>query len=127
MLRAQDNSDAALGALCEAYRQPLVTWLRIRDYAPEDARTWFRVSLPTCSSREFLANIGREKGKFRTFILKCFQHYLSDQRDKLWPANGVGAGRSNRLTRRARRAAGSMIHPATQRRTSNTTELAPGR
>jgi DNA-directed RNA polymerase specialized sigma24 family protein len=92
VLRAQDNSDAALGALCEAYRQPLVTWLRIRGHVLEDAEDLVQGFFAHILAREFLANIGREKGKFRTFILKCFQHYLSDQRERI-SAHKRGGGR----------------------------------
>jgi DNA-directed RNA polymerase specialized sigma24 family protein len=93
VLRAQGNSDGALGSLCETYRRPLLIWLRIRDCAPEDAEDLVQGFFAHLLSREFLANIGKEKGKFRTFILKCFQHYLSDQRDKIG-ASKRGGGRA---------------------------------
>jgi len=92
VLRAQDNSDAALGALCETYRKPLVTWLRVRGYSPQDAEDLVQGFFAHILAREFLTNIGREKGKFRTFILRCFQHYLFDQRDKFL-AQKRGGGR----------------------------------
>lgn len=92
VLRAQDHSDAALGTLCEAYRQPLVTWLRIRGFGLDDAEDLVQGFFAHILAREFLANIGRDKGKFRTFVLKCFQHYLSDERDRI-SAHKRGGGR----------------------------------
>jgi len=92
VLRAQNHSDAALGALCEAYRQPLVTWLRIRGFGLDDAEDLVQGFFAHILAREFLASIGRDKGKFRTFVLKCFQHYLSDQRDWM-SAHKRGGGR----------------------------------
>jgi hypothetical protein len=46
------------------------------------ARTSLRVFFTALIEKNFLQSVGREKGKFRTFLLAALQHYLSDQYDR---------------------------------------------
>lgn len=93
VLRARDKSEAALGTLCENYRQPLLTWLRIWGYSQHDAEDLVQGYFAHLLSRDFLANVSREKGLFRTFLLRCFKNYIRDQVDRNKAAKrGKGAG-----------------------------------
>ena len=80
--RAQNDSETALGALCESYRQPLLVWLHTRGYSPEDAKDLVQGFLAHLLRREFFHRIERKKGRFRTFLLACLRNYVRDQRDR---------------------------------------------
>ncbi len=82
VLRARDKSEAALGGLCQSYRQPLIVWLRARGYSPHDAEDLVQGLFAQLLGREFLSNVAREKGRFRTFMLRCLKNYLMDQHAK---------------------------------------------
>jgi RNA polymerase sigma-70 factor (ECF subfamily) len=78
VLRARDKSESALGLLCETYRQPLLIWLRIQGYGTHDAEDAVQGFFAQVLGREFLQNVSREKGAFRTFLLRCLKNYLRD-------------------------------------------------
>jgi RNA polymerase sigma factor (sigma-70 family) len=82
VLRAKDKSQAALGSLCQNYRQPLLIWLRSRGHAPADAEDLVQGFFAHLFKRDFLGNVAQEKGKFRTFLLSSFKNFLSDAYDK---------------------------------------------
>src|SRR5436190_17379166 len=79
VLRARDKSEFALSTLCESYRRPLLIWLRSQGYTQHDAEDLVQGCFAHLLSRDFLANVGKEKGAFRTFLLRCLKHYIRDQ------------------------------------------------
>ena len=82
VLRARDKSEAALNHLCQSYRQPLVVWLRARGQTPHDAEDMVQGLFAHLFGRDFLNNVSREKGRFRTFLLQCLKNHLNDEHDK---------------------------------------------
>lgn len=78
VLRAKDNSTAALNALCATYRSALLAWLRCRGLS-NDAEDLVHGFLTSLLARNFLAGISPEKGRFRTFLLTSFTNYLRDR------------------------------------------------
>ena len=82
MLRARDKSSGALEALCGNYREPLIAWLRARGYAERDREDLVHDFLGHILTSDFPKNVAQPKGKFRTFLLKPFQNFLSDKRDR---------------------------------------------
>jgi RNA polymerase sigma-70 factor (ECF subfamily) len=93
VLRARDKSETALGSLCSSYRQPLLVWLRSRNNTPHDAEDLVQGFLTHMLRGNFLSNVAKEKGKFRTFLLRCLKNYLSDQRE-LGQAAKRGGGKA---------------------------------
>lgn len=94
VLQAREKSETALSTLCESYRQPLLVLARSElakfgqpQHLAEDQVQGFLLHLLT---RNFLENVGPEKGRFRTFLRRCFQHYLRDLADKLKAAKRGG-------------------------------------
>ncbi|MCX6930138.1 MAG: sigma-70 family RNA polymerase sigma factor [Verrucomicrobia bacterium] len=79
VMRAKDDSATALNSLGLAYRAALVVWLRCRGAKPEDAEDLVQGLFEHLLSYEFLRNVARQKGRFRTFLLAAFQNYLCDQ------------------------------------------------
>jgi DNA-directed RNA polymerase specialized sigma24 family protein len=82
VMRAKDDSAAALNALCAAYRSPLLVWSRCRGQSAEDAEDQVQGFFERLLKGDFLRNVGREKGRFRTFLLTSFQNYLHDLRKR---------------------------------------------
>ena len=80
--RAQDKSETALNSLFQSYRSPLLIWLRARHYSPHDAEDLLQGFFANLLRHNFLKDVCREKGKFRTFLLTSLKHHLSDERDK---------------------------------------------
>lgn len=72
----------ALAVLCRTYWYPLYAYVRRRGLSPQDAedRTQgFFLQLVRLNS---LAEVAREKGRFRAFLLASMKHYLADARDR---------------------------------------------
>ncbi len=79
-----DSSPAAreaLEELCRTYWFPLYAYTRRRGFSPHDAEDLVQGFLARLIEKEMLAALQREGGRFRAFLLACFNHFLSDQRD----------------------------------------------
>src|SRR5204862_1398091 len=93
VLRARDKSEAALESLFAHYRDPLLVWLRIQGYTLPDAEDILQGFMQGLLRREALSGVAREKGRFRTFLLRCLKNYLRDEHDKKVTAKR-GAGQA---------------------------------
>ena len=86
VLQAQADSspDAAraLDALCRTYWVPLYSYVRQQGHSPHDAQDLTQEFFARFVGKDYLASVGREKGKFRSFLLKALNHFLADQRDR---------------------------------------------
>jgi RNA polymerase sigma factor (sigma-70 family) len=82
VLRAQEKSEVALGELCATYRRPLLIWLQAQGVGRPDAEDLIQGYFAHLLSRDFLGNVAREKGAFRTFLLRCLKNFIRDQIDK---------------------------------------------
>jgi DNA-directed RNA polymerase specialized sigma24 family protein len=77
---AHDQSQtgrAALAALCQIYWYPLYAFARRRGYSPPDAQDLTQGFFLDILEHRALSRVDRLKGKFRSFLLACFQKYLS--------------------------------------------------
>src|ERR1700722_3071264 len=91
MASAHDQSQAgraALAALCQTYWYPLYAFARRRGHSPPDAQDLTQGFFLHVLERQTLSQVDRLKGKFRSFLLACFQNYVS-----------VEAQRTHRLKR----------------------------
>ncbi len=82
VLRAQGKSEAALNSLCQHYRQPLIVWLRSRGNTLHDAEDLVQSLFASLLGRNFLGTVAKEKGRFRTFLLRCLKNHVADMRAK---------------------------------------------
>jgi RNA polymerase sigma factor (sigma-70 family) len=73
----------ALEKLCRTYWYPLYAFVRRRGYSPEDAEDLTQEFLARLLAKDFLRGVGPRKGRFRTFLLACLDHFLIDTWDKL--------------------------------------------
>lgn len=74
-----DDSDAALGVLCETYWRPLYLFARRKGIADEDARDVVQAFFLKVIEKDYFAPADQSKGRFRTFLLTCFQRFLANE------------------------------------------------
>lgn len=83
VLRAGDVDSpvarAALEKLCSGYWYPLYAHARRRGHGPDDAADLTQEFFATLLRRNSLAQVGPEKGRFRTFLLTSLDYFLIDQ------------------------------------------------
>jgi len=71
----------ALERLCRTYWYPLYAYTRRRGFGPHDAEDLVQGFFARLIEKEMLHRVRREGGRFRAFLLTCFNHFLSDQQD----------------------------------------------
>ena len=69
----------ALEDLCRAYWPPLYSFLRRQGHSPHDAEDLVQGFLARLLAREDLAEVGPEKGRFRTFLLRSLSNFVIKQ------------------------------------------------
>jgi RNA polymerase sigma-70 factor (ECF subfamily) len=72
----------ALAQLCQTYWYPLYAYVRRRGHSPEDAEDLTQGFFARLLELGSLAEVSREKGRFRSFLLASLNHYLSDAWDR---------------------------------------------
>lgn len=79
-----------LEELCRAYWSPLYAFLRRQGHSPHDAEDLVQGFLARLLAREDLAEVGPEKGRFRTFLLSSLRNFVIKQalRDKALKRGG---------------------------------------
>jgi RNA polymerase sigma-70 factor (ECF subfamily) len=85
--------DEAMTELCRTYWYPLYAFLRRRGHQAHEAEDLTQEFFARLLGPHFLANVDRQKGKFRSFLLASLGHFLSDQRDRA-RAQKRGGGRA---------------------------------
>jgi RNA polymerase sigma-70 factor (ECF subfamily) len=73
---------AALGELCQAYWYPLYAFARRSGLSAHDAEDRVQGFFARLIRLNSLAELSREKGRFRAFLLASLKHYLSDERER---------------------------------------------
>jgi len=71
----------ALAELCRAYWPPLYAHARRRGLPPVDAEDSVQGFFDRLLRLESLSTARRERGRFRSWLLGCFNHYLADLHD----------------------------------------------
>jgi RNA polymerase sigma-70 factor (ECF subfamily) len=96
VLAAQDQTSpearAALAALCRSYWYPLYAFIRRQGFDADQAQDLIQEFFTRLLEKDFLAVVSREKGKFRSFLLKACTHFLANERDRA-RAQKRGGGR----------------------------------
>jgi RNA polymerase sigma factor (sigma-70 family) len=77
-----EGGPSALAELCRLYWYPLYIFARRRGYSPEDAQDLTQGFFLHLLEHRALTRVDRLKGKFRSFLLACFQNYVSDAGDR---------------------------------------------
>jgi RNA polymerase sigma-70 factor (ECF subfamily) len=76
------SAAAALERLCHNYWPPLYAYIRRDGHSVEDAQDLTQEFLSRFLHRDGLDQLKDQNGKFRSFLLTCLKHFLSDQRDR---------------------------------------------
>lgn len=83
----------ALESLCRAYWFPLYAFVRRSGHPPHEAEDLTQAFFARLLAKHDLADVDREKGRFRSFLLASLQHFLSNERDRA-RAQKRGGGRA---------------------------------
>lgn len=101
VMSAKAESVTALSTLLQAYRKPLLGWVRSQlrgQGSPDsDAEDIVQGCMEDLIRRNFLKNVAREKGRFRTFLLSCLKNYLRDEHGRRTAEKRGGAMRLESL------------------------------
>lgn len=84
VLNAQDEQagNEALSQLCQTYWFPLFTYVRRKGHQPADAEDLTQGFLTALIEKRWIDRANRNRGRFRTFLLTCFDRYLCGEFDK---------------------------------------------
>ena len=80
VLKARDEKE--LGALVECYWKPCYFYIRRKGHHIEGAKDLTQGFFLYILERDALAHVTKSKGRFRSFLLACLDHYLADERDR---------------------------------------------
>lgn len=70
------HAAAALDKLCGTYWSPLYAYVRRAGHSPEDAQDLTQEFFARLLEKKYLQFADRERGRFRSFLLKSLQHFL---------------------------------------------------
>lgn len=76
--RARD----ALARLCQVYWQPLYIYVRRLGHPPHDAQDLTQEFFARLLEKNYLAAADESRGRFRSFLLAAFKHFLANEWDR---------------------------------------------
>jgi RNA polymerase sigma factor (sigma-70 family) len=84
---AAANSDStharsALEKLCRSYWPPIYAFVRRQGHNPHDAQDLTQEFFARLLEKNYLADVDRSKGRFRSFLLAALKHFLANEWDK---------------------------------------------
>jgi RNA polymerase sigma-70 factor (ECF subfamily) len=86
------ESEAALEKLCRTYWMPVCAFARRKGWNEEDAKDLTQQFFACLLERNDFSGLNPKKGKFRTFLLSAFTHFLANEHDRA-TARKRGGGR----------------------------------
>jgi len=81
----------ALEKLCRTYWYPLYAYVRREGSSAADAQDLTQEFFARLLAKNYLAQVERQKGKFRSFLLAALRHFLADQRGRARAVKRGGA------------------------------------
>jgi RNA polymerase sigma factor (sigma-70 family) len=87
--RRSPESQEALATLCRLYWYPLYAYARRRLPTKDDAQDLTQAFFAQLLEKDYLQEADPQRGRFRSFLLAAFKHFLSKERDK---ANALKRG-----------------------------------
>ena len=76
------TSAPALAQLCERYWPPLYSYARRRGYSVEHAQDVTQAFFLRFLEKRYVQSADRQRGKFRSFLLASFKHFLANEYDR---------------------------------------------
>jgi DNA-directed RNA polymerase specialized sigma24 family protein len=77
------EAHVALSKLCQTYWSPLYAFIRRQGYGPHDAQDLTQEFFYRFLQRDSLAHVKPWAGRFRSFLLACVKHFLSNERERV--------------------------------------------
>jgi RNA polymerase sigma factor (sigma-70 family) len=90
--RDAPESAAALASLCHLYWYPLYAYARRRLPTAEDAQDLTQAFFARLLEKDYLRQADRQRGRFRSFLLTAFKHFLAHEQERA-NAQKRGGGR----------------------------------
>lgn len=90
--QASPEATKALATLCQTYWYPLYAFVRRQGHQPDDAQDLTQKFFTRLLEKDYLQAANKERGKFRSFLLASFKHFVSKERDRA-KAQKRGGGR----------------------------------
>ncbi len=78
----QPDSREALSELCLTYWYPLYAFVRRRGHDSEEAQDLTQSFFLRLLEKDYLRVVDRAKGRFRSFLLAAFEHFLHNEYDR---------------------------------------------
>ena len=78
-LQASPGARDALAALCQTYWYPLYAYMRRKGCGCEDAQDLTQGFFAWLLEKNIMGKAERERGKFRSFLLASFNHFLANE------------------------------------------------
>ena len=72
----------ALETLCRNYWYPLYAYVRRQGHNAHDAQDLTQAFFARLLEKNYLADVQREKGRFRSFLLASLKHFLANEWDR---------------------------------------------
>jgi RNA polymerase sigma factor (sigma-70 family) len=91
--REAPGSEAALATLCRIYWYPLFAYARRHSSRFEDAQDLTQEFFARLLEKDFLRQADQRRGRFRSFLLTAFKHFLANERERA-NAQKRGGGRA---------------------------------
>ena len=76
------ESEAALASLCGLYWYPLYAYARRRLPTIEDAQDLTQEFFLRLQEKDYLRQADRQRGRFRSFLLTAFKHFLAKEQER---------------------------------------------
>lgn len=76
------QSHQALETLCRNYWYPLYAYVRRQGHSAHDAQDLTQAFFARLLEKNYLADVQREKGRFRSFLLASLKHFLANEWDR---------------------------------------------
>ena len=73
------RASAAMAELCRTYWYPLYAYVRRRNYDAHEAEDLTQEFFVRLIAKNYLAEVDRQKGKFRAFLLAAMKHFLTNE------------------------------------------------
>jgi RNA polymerase sigma-70 factor (ECF subfamily) len=80
--RSSPDADQALATLCETYWYPLYAYARRRVTQIGEAQDLTQSFFATLLEKDYVRPAAPERGRFRSYLLTAFQHFLSKEWEK---------------------------------------------
>jgi DNA-directed RNA polymerase specialized sigma24 family protein len=90
------DAEGALASLCEAYWYPLYAHARRKGLSTEEAEDRTQGFFARLLDKDDLAVVDRSRGRFRSFLLTAFSHFLANEWDH--ERAQIRGGRKRRLS-----------------------------